>query len=118
MDFWVYILKCRDGAYYTGHTEDVESRVAEHQSGAIKGFTSSRLPVSLAWCGELPTREESIAMERRIKGWSRAKKEALIAGDWKRLSALARNRQDGSRPSTSSGRTDMGSADPPKHRSP
>jgi putative endonuclease len=105
MGFWVYILRCRDGAYYTGHTEDVEARVAQHQCGAIKGFTSSRLPVTLVWCGELPTREEAIASERRIKGWSRAKKEALIAGDWERLSILARNRQDDGRPSTSSGRT-------------
>jgi len=119
MGFWVYLLRCRDGAYYAGHTEDVESRVAQHQSGTIKGFTSSRLPVMLAWCGELPTREEAIAMERRIKGWTRAKKEALIAGDWTRLSLLARNRQAERRPSTSSGRTGIGGIDPtPKLRSP
>lgn len=55
--------------------------MARHQCGAIRGFTSTRLPVTLAWCGELPTRKEAITMELRIKGWSRAKKEALIAGD-------------------------------------
>ncbi|MDT8760052.1 GIY-YIG nuclease family protein [Sphingomonas psychrotolerans] len=63
MGFWVYILRCRDGAYYAGHTEDVEARVAQHQSGAIKGFTSSRLPVTLVWCGELPR-------ARRRSQWS------------------------------------------------
>ncbi|WBY06640.1 GIY-YIG nuclease family protein [Sphingomonas sp. 7/4-4] len=105
MGFWVYLLRCRDGAYYAGHAEDVEARVTQHQSGVIKGFTSSRLPVKLVWCAEFPTRYEAIVTERRIKGWSRAKKEALIAGDWERLSILARNRQDDGRPSTSSGRT-------------
>ena len=108
MGFWVYLLRCRDGTYYTGHSEDVEARVAQHQSGTIKGFTSSRLPVKLMWCAEFPSRYEAIAVERQIKGWSRAKKEALIAGDWERLSQLARNRQETRRPSTSSGRTDEG----------
>ena len=106
MGFRVYLLRCRDGAFYAGHAEDLEIRIAQHQSGTLKGFTSSRQPVKLVWCGEAPTRYEAIAMERRIKGWSRAKKEALIAGDWERLSLLARNRQDADRPSTSSGRTE------------
>ncbi len=118
MSFWVYILKCRDGAYYTGHTEDVETRVAQHQSGTIKGFTSARLPVTLVWCADFSSRYEAIASERRIKGWTRAKKEALIAGDWERLSSLARNRQDDGSPSTSSGRTARESSDHPKTRSP
>lgn len=108
MGFWVYLLRCRDGAYYAGHTEDLDVRIPQHQSGTIKGFTSNRLPVQLVWCAEFTTRYEAITTERQIKGWSRAKKEALIAGDWERLSLLARNRQDARRPSTGSGRTEIG----------
>ena len=103
MGFWVYLLHCRGGSYYTGHAEDMDVRVAQHQSGAVDGFTSDRLPVKLVWCEELPTRYEAIAMERRIKGWSRAKKMALIRGDWDRISALAKSKNS---PSTSSGRTE------------
>ena len=102
MGFWVYMLHCRGGVFYTGHTENVEARVAQHQSGLIKGFTSNLLPVTLVWCAEFPTREEAIATELRIKGWSRAKKMALIRGDWDLISALAKKNG----PSTSSGRTE------------
>jgi predicted GIY-YIG superfamily endonuclease len=105
MTFWTYILRCRDGSYYTGHTEALESRIAAHQSGQIAAHTRSRRPVALAWSQDFPTRLEALEAERRIKGWSRAKKEALIAGDWHRLSHLARNRQTAHRPSTHSGRT-------------
>ena len=108
MSFYAYILECRDGSYYTGHTEDMEVRLAEHQRGSFPTcHTYARRPVELRWCDMFGTRDEALAAERRIKGWSRAKKEALIAGDWERLSLLARNRQDRPRPSTSSGRTDL-----------
>nr|WP_240700149.1 hypothetical protein [Sphingomonas gei] len=73
--------------------------------------------MTLARCADFSTRYEAIASERQIKGWTRAKKEALIAGDWERLSSLARNRQDDGRPSTSAGRTARGEGDP-KNRSP
>jgi predicted GIY-YIG superfamily endonuclease len=101
--FWAYILHCRGGAYYAGHTDNLEARIAAHESGLIKGFTSERLPVTLVWSAEFPTRYEALSMERRIKGWSRAKKMALIRGDFDALSTLARSK-DG--PSTSSGRTE------------
>jgi len=90
MAFWTYLLHCRVGVFYAGHTDDLERRIAEHESGAIEGFTSKLLPVKLVWCGEFPTRYEALAFERRIKGWSRAKKMALIRGDWAAISALAR----------------------------
>ena len=67
--------------------------MAQHQSGALGGYTAKRLPVTLVWSDTFPTRDEAFAAERRIKGWSRAKKEALVAGDWERISELARNRQ-------------------------
>ena len=95
MDFYTYLLRCNDGSYYAGHTDDLENRIAQHRTGALGGYTAKRLPVTLVWSDRFPTRDEAFAAERQIKGWSRAKKEALIAGDWSRISALARNRQGG-----------------------
>jgi predicted GIY-YIG superfamily endonuclease len=90
MGFWVYILRCVDRSYYVGHTEDLEKRIGEHESGLVRGWTQRRRPVRIAYAEEFPTREEALAAERRIKGWRRETKEALIARDWNRLSALAR----------------------------
>jgi predicted GIY-YIG superfamily endonuclease len=90
--FWIYILKCSDGSYYTGHTDDLEPRIAAHQTGAIKSYTSRRLPVRLVYSEQFTTRAEALEQERRIKGWSRAKKEALIRSDWVELSKLAGNK--------------------------
>ena len=89
MSFWTYILRCSNGIYYTGHTDDIDRRIAEHQSGAIKGYTYDKRPVEFMWAEEFPTRAEALEAELRVKGWSRAKKEALIAGNWKRLSEAA-----------------------------
>ena len=97
------MLHCRGGKFYVGHTDDLERRLGEHQSGAMPGFTADRLPVELVWCGEFTTRYEALAFERRIKGWSRPNKMALIRGDWDRISALAKSKNG---PSTSSGRTE------------
>ncbi|HTN14414.1 MAG TPA: GIY-YIG nuclease family protein [Sphingomonadaceae bacterium] len=93
MDFYAYLLHCNDGSYYAGHTDNLETRIAQHQTGLIDGYTAARRPVTLVWCETFPTREEALAAERRIKGWSRAKNEALIAGDWERIKLLSRNRQ-------------------------
>ncbi|MFM5914936.1 MAG: GIY-YIG nuclease family protein [Chakrabartia godavariana] len=90
MAFWVYILRCSDGRYYTGQTDDLDRRIAEHQSGGFSDFTSRRRPVSLMWQENFQTRDEALAAEARIKPWSRAKKEALIAGDWAGVSFYAR----------------------------
>lgn len=107
MAFYTYILRCRDGSFYTGHTEDIDIRLAQHERGSFPDcYTYVRRPVTLAWSQEVASHYEAIAAERQIKGWSRAKKEALIAGDWERVSLLARNWQDGNGPSTSSGRTE------------
>jgi predicted GIY-YIG superfamily endonuclease len=80
MSFCVYILRCADNSYYTGHTDNLEERIAKHQAGEIEGYTSTRLPVELLFSEEFPTREEALACERQIKGWSRKKKEALMRG--------------------------------------
>jgi Predicted endonuclease containing a URI domain len=93
MTFWTYMLHCRGGAYYVGHTDDLERRVAEHRMGQIPGFTQDRLPVTLVCSEAFGTRIEALEMERRIKGWSRAKKMALIRGDWSAISTLAKDRK-------------------------
>ena len=105
MTFWTYMLHCNGGAFYVGHTDDLERRVAQHEIGATPGFVRDHLPVKLVWSEAFSTREEALAMERRLKGWSRAKKLALIRGDWDDLSRLSRGEEKG-RPSTSSGRTE------------
>ncbi len=89
MAFHVYILKCSDRSYYTGHTDRLEARVFAHNQGDLQGYTQKRRPVALVFAEEMPTRQDAIARERQIKGWSRAKKEALISSDWKRLITLS-----------------------------
>lgn len=106
MAFWIYILKCSDGSYYTGHTDNLDHRISQHKSGEAAGYTSTRLPVELVYSQSCATRLEVLAAERQIKGWSRAKKRAMIEGDWKRVSELARGRKTVAvHPSTGSGRT-------------
>ena len=90
MSFWAYILRCADGSYYAGHSDDLERRVGEHEAGLVEGYTQDRWPAKLVWSQEFTTRDEALAAERQIKGWSRAKKEALIKGDWEGVQALAR----------------------------
>jgi len=92
--FWVYILQCNDKSYYTGHTDNLENRLAQHQNKMILScYTSTRLPVKLMYSQEFSTREEALASEKQIQGWSRRKKEALIKGDWHALSAYASRRR-------------------------
>ncbi len=83
----VYLLKCADGSYYCGTArQEIEARVAEHNDGIHPdSYTASRRPVELVWSEQYQSITDAIAMERRIKGWSRAKKEALIRGDWEAL---------------------------------
>ena len=93
MSFWVYILKCADGSYYTGHTDSLDKRVGEHQSGVAPNcYTFSRRPIILVFSQPFPSRLEALCSERQIKGWNRGKKEALIAGDWMKLSSLSRSK--------------------------
>ena len=111
MSFWVYILRCADSSYYTGHTDNLEQRICEHQSGLSDSYTSGRLPVELVFSQACSTREEALSAEQQIKGWSRKKKEAMMRGDWVEVSRLAKGSdRDGAlvHPSTSSGRTGKG----------
>ncbi|MBX7457262.1 GIY-YIG nuclease family protein [Qipengyuania sp. 1NDH17] len=90
MPFWCYILQCADRKYYTGHTDDLERRIGEHQIGGYCDFTSRRLPVRLFWAERFSSREEALSCELRVKKWSRAKKEALGKADWVALSHFAK----------------------------
>jgi putative endonuclease len=82
MSQYVYILLCSDNSYYTGSTGDLTRRLYEHQNGVIpEAYTYLRRPVELVWYEEVPTVDEALGYEHQIKGWSRAKKEALIRGD-------------------------------------
>jgi predicted GIY-YIG superfamily endonuclease len=73
-----------------GHTDDLERRIGQHEAGEIPGFTRDRLPVTLVWSESFTDRIDALEMERRIKGWSRAKKMALNRGDWEDISRLSR----------------------------
>ena len=89
MSFYVYILRCSDSSYYVGHTDNLEARLMAHERGEIPGHTYSRRPVELVFADGFPSREAAFERERQIKGWRRAKKEALIRRDWDLLRRLA-----------------------------
>ncbi|GAA1908047.1 GIY-YIG nuclease family protein [Nocardioides lentus] len=91
---YAYMLRCRDGSYYVGSTWDLDRRVADHNLGQGLGaaYTSSRRPVVLVWSQHFDRIEDAFAFEKRVQGWGRAKREALIRGDWDAISALARRR--------------------------
>ena len=91
MPFYAYIVRCRDASYYTGQTDDLEKRISDHNSGGLSAYARKRRPVKLVLAEEFYTREEALARERQLQGWSRAKKEALIAGNWDRLCLLSRS---------------------------
>jgi putative endonuclease len=92
MSAFVYILHCADGSYYVGSARGdyLDKRLSEHQTGALGGHTSTRRPVTLVFHEHFDRITDAIAAERRIKGWSRAKKEALINGDWSLVQWLAK----------------------------
>ena len=89
MGFFVYMLQCADGSYYTGHTDDLDARLEAHEQGDIESYTKGRRPVTLAFREEFATRAGTLAAERQIKGWARDKELALIERDWALLTRLA-----------------------------
>jgi predicted GIY-YIG superfamily endonuclease len=105
MSFWAYMLHCRAGYFYVGHTDNLELRVAQHQTGQVPGFAADHRPVELVWSECFQTRDEAKTVEKQIKGWSRAKKMALIRGDWGEIPRLAKRKDS---PSTSSGKSGVG----------
>ena len=93
LKYYVYILLCADGSYYTGRSVDPDKRVSEHNLGLGGDYTKRRRPVRLVWSSGFATEEEAYMAERQIKGWTRAKKEALIRGDFDLLHELAKSRE-------------------------
>jgi putative endonuclease len=90
----MYILLCFDGSYYTGTARlGLEMRVAQHNAGTYDGYTRTRRPVTLVFSEWFDNITDAIAAERQVKGWSRAKKQALIRGDFGRLRELSQRRR-------------------------
>jgi putative endonuclease len=85
---WVYIVRCTDGTLYVGHTNDLAVRERTHNEGRGSTYTSLRRPVRLVYSESHDSFEKAIARERQLKRWTRAKKEALIAGDLADLKRL------------------------------
>ncbi len=95
MSAWVYILKCNDGSYYTGSTRgNLELRVAQHQAAEFDGYTATRRPVQLVYSEYFERITDATVSERRIKGWSRAKKQALIEGNFDAALRAAPHHED------------------------
>ena len=91
--FLVYILQCGDDSYYVGSTEHLEARVREHDEGTLgAAYTFIRRPVTLVYSESYETQVEAMRRERQLKGWSHAKKEALIRGNVVALKALSKRR--------------------------
>jgi len=96
----VYILKCSDDSYYTGSSKNLEKRIIEHNSGLGGEYTKNRRPVKLVYSCGFEKYMDAFEAERRIKGWSRKKKKALINGDFDELVRLSNYKKP---PSTGSG---------------
>jgi predicted GIY-YIG superfamily endonuclease len=93
MAYFVYILRCADGTYYTGYTGNLLQRYKQHQSGAIpRSYTKSRRPVELVWAGEFETKEEARANEKKIKRWKTDRKESQIQEDKLRTAQILENK--------------------------
>jgi len=88
--FYLYILHCAGGSYYTGHTDNLEPRLAAHSADEFHGYTAGRQPLRLQFVEAFPSRLDALERAQQIKRWSREKKPALIHRDWPRLQALAR----------------------------
>jgi putative endonuclease len=85
----MYILQCADGSYYTGSTKDLERRLAQHRNGEGANFTRKHLPVKLAYYEEYTRIDQAFYREKQVQGWGRAKKKALIDGQYGKLPGLA-----------------------------
>ena len=91
---WTYILECADGSFYVGSTTDLDRRLWEHNEGLGAAYTRlrRRRPVRIAWAAEFNRIDDAFAFEKRVQGWSRVKRVALIEGRYDDLPALARGR--------------------------
>jgi putative endonuclease len=87
--FYLYILKCINGTYYIGHTDNLEQRLSEHHLGLINNcYTKNKRPLELVFVKDFPTRDAAFHAERQLKGWSRKKKEAFMEENWEKIKEL------------------------------
>ena len=92
----MYILECSDSSYYTGVTNNIDLRLAQHTAGIDnRCYTFSRRPFTLRYVEIFTEVTQAIAREKQVKGWTRKKKEALFAEDWERLKTLSNSRDIG-----------------------
>ena len=90
-----YILRCADNTFYVGSTNDITTRLAAHQAGEGAEYTSRRLPVSIEWCGQFERIEDAFAFEKRLQGWSHAKRAAFIAGGFDAVKVRSKKHPSG-----------------------
>ena len=86
----MYMLRCSDGSYYVGSARNLDERMAQHASGNGGDYTAKRLPVTLVFAQEFERIDDAYVMEKRVQGWSRAKREALTEGRFNDLPALSK----------------------------
>ena len=77
MEFYSYIVKCADGSYYCGYTNDLEKRIKTHNKGKGAKYTRARLPVVLVYYEKFTTKEEAMSREWHLKRLSHLEKEKL-----------------------------------------
>jgi putative endonuclease len=100
---WVYVLECSDATLYVGSTRNLGLRLHQHMTGEGAAYTKRRLPLRMVWCAEFEWISEAFDFEKKIQGWSRSKKLALIEG---RLDEVLRLSGGGVKPSTMHVKTD------------
>ncbi len=94
---FLYILRCADGSYYVGSARSLDHRMEQHMSGHGGDYTSRRTPVVLVFAQEFDRIDDAYFMEKRVQGWSRAKREALIQGRYNDLPRLSKKNFDRTR---------------------
>ena len=85
----MYILECFDDSYYTGSTNNLELRLKQHEAGEGANHKKKHLPIKLVYYEEFDRIDSAFYREKQVQGWSRKKKEALIAGFQEKLNELA-----------------------------
>jgi putative endonuclease len=101
MVLFVYIVECNDGSFYTGVTNNLDRRIAEHNEGDNpKSYTYRRRPVKLVYYAEYTDPYYAISKEKQIKSWSRKKKIALIKGEWQKLPELSTSKNSNTKSNT------------------
>jgi len=91
-DYWVYIILCADGSYYTGSTHDLEQRLRAHEDGRAAPYTARRRPLSLVYSERHQSMKAARGRELQIKRWTRKKKQALIKGNVTGLKSLSKRK--------------------------